>query len=137
MKKHENYPSPRSVIERYLDTLYSQHRLDLVEELIAPETWRHTPGGLTKLTLEESKARIGDFMDKFPEMHFESSVMVVEGEYVTSLWRANLTTKKNGKKLDVSGIEVFRVVEGKIVEAWNQDPAGSVGLWQDSKYEGS
>ena len=126
--------TPRQVIKRYLDTLYNQHRLDLVDELIAEETWRHTPGGLKKLTLAESKARIGAFMDQFPKMEFESSVMVVEGEYVTSVWRAKVTTKKNGKNLELSGIEVFRVVNGKIVEAWNQDPAGGVGLWQDSKY---
>ena len=122
------------MVERYLDTLYNQNRADMVEELIAPETWRHTPGGLEKLTLQESKERIDHYFNVVSKSDYEPSVLVAEGEYVASAWRAKLTHVEHGD-MEISGIEIFRVVEGKIVESWNQDPAFSVGLWQDSQFK--
>ncbi len=124
--------SPTEVVERYLDTLYNQHRLDLVKELIAPNTWRHTPGGVVMLTLEESVTRIGAFLDRFTDIRFISEVMVVQGSLVTAVWSAWLKSK-NGKDLELGGIEVFRVVEGQIVEVWNQEPGASRGIWQPSR----
>ena len=124
--------SPAEVVDLYLDTLYSQHRLDLVRELIAPETWRHTPGGSVMLTLDESIERIGSFLEKFPVIRFEHAASVVEGEMVTSIWNGWLRTQ-DGKDLEIGGIEVFRVVKGQIVEVWNQEPAASRGLWQESR----
>ena len=124
--------SPREVVERYLDTLYSQHRIDLVKELVAPNTWRHTPGGVIMLTIEESVTRIGAFLDRFTNIRFISEVMVVQGSLVTAIWSAWLKSTE-GKDLELGGIEVFRVVEGKIVEVWNQEPAASRGVWQASR----
>ena len=124
--------SPQEVVERYLDTLYSQHRLDLVKELVAPNTWRHTPGGIVMLTLEESITRIGAFLERFSKIRFISEVMVVQGSLVTAVWSAWLQSK-DGKDLELGGIEVFRVVEGQIVEVWNQEPAASRGVWQASR----
>ncbi len=133
MTESTSHRSPREVVERYLDTLYSQNRADMVEELIAPETWRHTPGGLEKLTLQQSKERIDHYFSVVSKSDYEHSVVVAEGEYVASVWRAKLTHVEHGD-MDISGIEVYRVVDGKIVEAWNQDPAYGNGLWKDSRF---
>ena len=124
--------SPQEVVERYLDTLYSQHRIDLVKDLVAPNTWRHTPGGAVMLTLEESVTRIGAFLDRFTNIRFISEVMVVQGSLVTAIWSAWLKSTE-GKDLELGGIEVFRVVEGMIVEVWNQEPGASRGVWQASR----
>ncbi len=128
--------SPREVVERYLDTLYSQHRIDLVKELVAPNTWRHTPGGVVMLNVEESVTRIAAFLDRFTDIRFISEVMVVQGSLVTAIWSAWLKTTQ-GKDLELGGIEVFRVVDGQIVEVWNQEPAASRGVWQASRVTGS
>lgn len=133
MTKSKSHLSPKEVVDRYIHTLYTQNRADLVEELIAPETWRHTPGGLEKLTLQQSKERIDHYMKLVSKSKYEHSVSVVEGEYVASVWRAQITHVEQGD-MEISGIEVYRVVEGKIVETWNQDPAYGLGLWQDSQY---
>lgn len=125
--------SPGEVVERYLDTLYNQHRIDLVKQLVAPNTWRHTPGGVLMLTLEESITRIGAFLERYTKIRFISEVMVVQGSLVTAIWSAWLLSKE-GKDLEIGGIEVFRVVEGQIVEVWNQEPAASRGIWQSSRF---
>lgn len=123
--------TPVRVVERYLHELYNEHRLDLASELMAPETWRHTPGNVTKLTMEQTVERLRAFLDKYPGIGFESSVTIAEGERVTAVWNGKLTTR-SGRQVDVAGIEIFRVVDGKIVEVWNQDPPGGNGLWQPS-----
>ena len=122
---------PTRVVERYLHELYNEHRLDLASELIAAETWRHTPGGVVMLTMGQTIDRLRAFLEKYPGIHFASSVTIAEGERVTAVWNGMLTTR-SGRRVDVAGIEIFRVVDGKIVEVWNQDPPGSPGLWEPS-----
>ncbi len=41
-----------------------------------------------------------------------------DGTMVTVAWNGN-STQKNGKSYVYCGIEVFRVVDGRIVEIWN------------------
>lgn len=126
------YRQPREVVELYLYGLYNQHRIDLVQEIIAAETWRHTPGGLIKLTLEESITRLGAFLDRFPKIEFENTAYVVDGEMVTSIWNGKLQDQ-DANDIDLAGIEVFRVVQGKIVEVWNQEPGYTLGLWHPKR----
>lgn len=123
--------SPRRVIERYYGELYNQHRLDLAPTLIAAETWRYSPGAAEMLTIDQTMARLEAFFERFPEAHFEHGVCVVDGDKVASAWNGHLTLR-SGRQIETSGIEIFRVVDGKIVETWNQDPPGNAGFWPAS-----
>ena len=51
--------SARATVERYLDVLYNERRLDLIPELIADPTWRHKAGEVKSLayTRRSSGAR--------------------------------------------------------------------------------
>ncbi len=115
------------VVETYLDVLYNQRRLDLVPELIADPTWRHAPGEVKSLSLSESMARLSKLLDLCPVLRFETAVRVAEGPMVTVAWNG-WSTQTNGKSYELSGIEIFRVVDGRIVEIWNSREAA--GLWQ-------
>jgi predicted SnoaL-like aldol condensation-catalyzing enzyme len=122
--------SPIEVVETYLDVLYNQRRLDLIPALIAERTWRHAPGKVAVLTLQESIQRLTDLLELCPVLKFETAVRVAEGPMVTVAWNG-WSTQKDGKSYEMSGIEIFRVVEGKIVEIWNSREAA--GLWQAAK----
>ena len=63
-------------------------------------------------------------------MVFETSVRVVEGPMVTVAWNG-WSTQTSGKSYDMSGIEIFRVVDGRIVEIWNSREAR--GTWQAAR----
>ena len=121
--------SPREVIDLYIYQLYNQRRLDLVRDLIAPETWRHKPGKLEKLDLAQSMKRLSDLLDLCPEIRFDNSLVIAEGDKVAIAWNG-WTRQTNGKTYELAGIEIFRVVEGKIVEVWNAREAA--GLWPES-----
>ena len=49
---------------------------------------------------------------------WEVDLSVRDGEFVTVCWNGN-STQRSGKSYVYCGIEVFRVVDGKIVEIWN------------------
>jgi len=122
--------TPVEVVETYLDTLYNKRRLDLIPDLIADPTWRHAPGKVAQLTRQESIQRLTALLELCPVLRFETAVRVVEGPMVTVAWNG-WSTQTSGKSYEMSGIEIFRVVDGKIVEIWNSREAA--GLWQPSK----
>lgn len=122
--------TPVEVVNTYLDVLYNQRRLDLIPELIADPTWRHAPGEVKQLSLAQSIERLTKLLELCPVLRFETSVMVAEGDLVTIAWNG-WSTQTSGKSYELAGIEIFRVVDGRIVEIWNSKEAR--GLWQDPK----
>lgn len=120
----------REVVQRYLDVLYNERRLDLVPDLIADPTWRHKAGEVKALTMAESIARLEATLDLCPVLHFDSVVLHDDGTMVTVNWNG-ASTQRDGKSYEYCGIEVFRVVDGKIVEIWNSRETG--GHWQPAQ----
>ena len=119
--------SARATVERYLDVLYNERRLDLIPELIADPTWRHKAGEVKSLALHETIERLQDTLDLCPELHFDTVVLHDDGTMVTVNWNGR-STQRDGRSFEYCGIEVFRVVDGKIVEIWNSRETG--GHWQ-------
>lgn len=119
--------TPAQVVQTYLDILYNQRRLDLIPDLIADPTWRHAPGSVKKLSLAESIDRLEKLLALCPVLRFESEVTVAAGDKVAVAWNG-WSTQTDGRSYELSGIEIFRVVDGRIVEVWNAREAK--GLWQ-------
>jgi ketosteroid isomerase-like protein len=122
--------SARATVERYLDVLYNERRLDLIPELIADPTWRHKAGEVKSLAMHETIERLQDTLDLCPELHFDTVVLHDDGTMVTVNWNGR-STQRDGRSFEYCGIEVFRVVDGKIVEIWNSRETG--GHWQPSQ----
>ena len=122
--------SARDTVSTYLDVLYNQRRLDLIPELIADPTVRHHAGEVKELDLAASIARLQATLDLCPVLQFATSMMHDDGTLVTVAWNGN-STQANGKSFVYCGIEVFRVLEGRIVEIWNSRETS--GHWQPSQ----
>jgi ketosteroid isomerase-like protein len=120
-------PSARDVVTRYLDVLYNERRLDLIPELISDPTWRHRAGEVRCLTMPETVARLEETLALCPVLHFDTSMLHAGDEMVTVAWNGR-STQTNGKSYEYCGIEVFRVVDGRIVEIWNSRETG--GHWE-------
>jgi ketosteroid isomerase-like protein len=108
----------RQTVTTYLDVLYNQRRLDLIPQLIADPTWRHHAGEVKSLDLAATIARLQATLDLCPVLQFETTMIHDDSTMVTVAWNGN-STQKNGKSYIYCGIEVFRVVDGRIVEIWN------------------
>ena len=103
-----------------------QRRLEVIPELIADPTWRHEAGAVKKLDMAATTARVQASMDRFPTLLFEAAMLSDDGTTVTVVWNGTVTDT-SGKTDRLNGIEVFRIVEGKIVEVWNSPP--TPGHW--------
>jgi SnoaL-like domain len=120
-------PSTREVVERYGRDLYRARNLDLFPELLADPMVRHEAGGETKvLTIADCRARIGGLFEAYRSLEFEVVQLIVDGEFASWTFNGTLTAD-DGTPQVVSGIEVFRVVDGKITEVWN--PPSAPGAW--------
>ena len=58
------------------------------------------------------------YAQNFAKIEFTIHKMMLDGEFVTMLWEVQAKTLQ-GEGFVYSSIEVFRVVDGKIVEFWN------------------
>lgn len=53
-------------------------------------------------------------------------VVITQGDLVSVAWNG-FSTQTSGKSYEFAAVELFRVVDGKIVEIWNSREAR--GLW--------
>ena len=106
--------SALEVVTLYNLEVWNKGRIELVPELCAEQMTRYDANSVTTLDLDEQIARIRHNYDELRPT-FEPIILAGDDEYVTLVW--NVTGRDPNWKW--CGIEVFRVVDGKIVEVWN------------------
>ncbi|MCK9247756.1 MAG: nuclear transport factor 2 family protein [Solirubrobacteraceae bacterium] len=110
--------SPRTVVERYNLELWNERRFELADELLADEMVRHEPGGRTVVTRAQARRRVEDLWASVRHVEFRLLHVIAEGEYCTIVYQADIVLP-DGSADVISSIEVFRVVDGRIVAVWN------------------
>lgn len=110
----------REVVELYNLVVWNQRNPTLAEELFADSVIRHEVGEAHTLTREQAVNRVKDLWELFDSLRFDLNIVVAgdDGEYVAIVYDSTMTTK-DGTDTNVASIEVFRVVDGKIIEVWN------------------
>jgi hypothetical protein len=120
--------SPRSVVERYNLEFWNQRRFELADEIIGDELVRNELGGRVTLTRAEARKRAEDLWAGVEHVEFTLLQTVGDGDLVSIVYQADIT-RRDGTSDAIASIEVFRVVDGKIVEVWNN--AHQHGRWPD------
>ena len=110
----------REVVELYNLVVWNERDFALAEELIGDTVIRHEVGEATQLTHQEAVDRIIDHWAMFKTITFDLNLVVAgdDGEHVAIVYQSPMTLK-DGTKVDVGSMEIFRVVAGKITEVWN------------------
>ncbi|MBU3702962.1 MAG: ester cyclase [Ilumatobacteraceae bacterium] len=112
-------------LRRYTDDVYMARDPEAARQYIADPCLRHEHGHLVTMSIDENVARVRDFLARATTMRFDNVVVVQDDAHVASAYDI---TFGNGDALQtVSGIEIFRVVEGKITETWNSSI--QAGAW--------
>jgi hypothetical protein len=106
--------APVDVVRRYLDEIYHAGRTELVREITADGVVRHDPGGTRTLDHDAQIARIEADLPQWSPW-FTAEVLAGDAEYAVLVWTAR------GRSADrlLTGIEVFRVRDGRITDVWN------------------
>ncbi|MFQ6046928.1 MAG: ester cyclase [Gemmatimonadales bacterium] len=112
----------KALVRRYYEML-DKGDMDAIAELFAEDIlWRFS--GMGALDKKGIEGLIQGFRTAFPDMRHTLDAQTAEGDWVTTPLTFTATHKGDmmgvpppGKRVDVRGINVHRVVEGKIVEA--------------------
>jgi predicted SnoaL-like aldol condensation-catalyzing enzyme len=112
--------SAREVVELYNLVVWNERDFELAEKLLADTVIRHEVGQAHTQTREQAVARVRDTWNSLGALRFDLNIVVAgdDGEYVTIVYDSTITTK-DGDDVPIASIEVFRVVNGQIVEVWN------------------
>ena len=110
----------REVVELYNLVVWNERDFDLAEELMGDSVVRHEVGEAQTLTHEQAVQRIVDNWAMFDKLRFDLNLVVAgdDGEHVAIVYQSPMELK-DGTKTSVGSMEIFRVVDGRIVEVWN------------------
>lgn len=120
--------SRKEASRRFLDEAFNQGRLDVVDELVAPEFVSHDPGVPSGETTgpEAVKELIAGYRAAFPDLHLTIDDQIEEGDRVATRWTAVGThdgdfwgMEPTGRQATVRGITIDRYEGERAVESWS------------------
>lgn len=112
-------PESKKAVFRRLVDIYATCNLSALEEVIAPDYVGHASAG--DRDFEGFRQSILHFHNLFvyDQTSFEVNDQFVEGEKVATRMTAHVKVKATGEPITLIGINLARIVRGKIVEEWN------------------
>jgi len=115
------------IVRRFTAEVYNEKRLDAIPRYVADTFVDHSPGtppGPHGPDFVRSQAE--QTFAGMPDTHFEILHLFSEGDMVAMHWRVQGTASatfggggSTGRKIDVEGISLFRMEDGKIAESWD------------------
>jgi steroid delta-isomerase-like uncharacterized protein len=122
-------------VRRLVDECVNANRPDLLADMVAPDVRIHpaTPGGAPDIKgIEGLTTAFGRFHDAFPDLHITMDDVIAADHQVAARWTATGTHRgqlagipATGRAVRWSGIDVYRLDHGIVVEWWrNDDYAG-------------
>jgi steroid delta-isomerase-like uncharacterized protein len=120
----------KTIARRVLDALWNQEHFAFVDEMVASDydghssTVFHGPDGAIQFVPKMRHA--------FPDFRFTVEEQIAEADRVVTRWTIRGTHEgefqgvpASGRHMTMTGITVFRVANGKLIEGWtNEDLLG-------------
>ena len=126
----------KAMVRRLFEELFNEGRLEVADELGAPDLVLHSP------TLdapgrgpESIKEFVGGLRRGFPDFHMEIEQELQDDGYVVTRWRTTRQTHlgpymgipPTGRAITMTGIDIFHIRDGRIREIWIEiDALGGV-----------
>jgi steroid delta-isomerase-like uncharacterized protein len=125
----------KRVVRRLYDELFSKWNLAVIDELIAPDFIGHElPPGMPRGP-EGIRQFYAGIRAGLPDLKLTVEDMIAEGDRVVVRWRGRATHQgeflgipRTDKPVSITGIAIYRVSKGKVVERWVEvDLLGATG----------
>jgi steroid delta-isomerase-like uncharacterized protein len=114
----------KALAKRAFEEILSGGRFELTEQLYAKDFVNH--GIHRNASLEEDQAALKGWHQAFSDISIVPEKLIAEGDLVTVYWIARGTNTgignglpATGKKAELAGITIWRIVDGKIKEEWS------------------
>jgi steroid delta-isomerase-like uncharacterized protein len=100
---------------------------DVLEEVYASDLVWHEPDQDVR-GLEEARQFFGVYKSAFPDLHATVEDAIAEGDQVVTRWTIRGTHQgeieefgpATGRQIEIKGITIHRIEDGKIVEEWER-----------------
>ncbi|HLC35504.1 MAG TPA: ester cyclase [Anaerolineales bacterium] len=117
-----------AIVRRYRE-IHNKNQLDQLGEVLAADFVGHAllPGAPSGL--EGAKMVHLGGLAAFPDAQVTTEDLIAEGDKVVERWTQTMThtgvsmfgaPTGSGKKVKITGISIYRIASGKIVEHWSQ-----------------
>jgi steroid delta-isomerase-like uncharacterized protein len=114
----------KAIAIRAFEEILSRGRYELAEQFYARNFVNH--GIHSDVRLEEDQAALKGWHAAFPDVVIVPEKLIAEDDLVTIYWIARGTNTgtgnglpATGKKAELAGITIWRIVDGKIKEEWS------------------
>lgn len=124
----------KRLFQRYFDEVTNKGNFDLIDEMFAADYAHHDPANPDRAIggVGDVKFHLMALRNAFPDVKFQVEDMIEEGDRILVRWTATLThtgdyfgIPPSGKAATISGMNLWRVTDGKAVEGWvNRDDIG-------------
>ena len=117
----------RSLVRRFYDQVWNRGNVDVANEVFAEDYVRHDLRPTQALPGGAGQAKIAaDFRAAFPDLRMVVDLILAEDDLVAARWTTEGTHSgawggrpPTGKHATFSGVNIFRIRDGKVVELWN------------------
>jgi len=122
----------KAIVRRDFEEIWHQGNLSVIDEIYTTDYIRHDAVIGDMQGPEGVKQVVTMYHTAFPDLHLTIEDIIAEGDKVAYRWTGSGTHKgelmgiaPTGKQETITGINIFRIASGKIVEGWiNSDALG-------------
>ena len=114
-----NLPESRKAIFRTLVDLYAAGDVSALDQVIPPDYVGHTSAGDRDRQGFLQSILFFHSLYVYNQDSFRIEDQLVDGEKVVTRMTANVKVRETGDSITLLGINIARIVDGKIVEEWN------------------
>jgi steroid delta-isomerase-like uncharacterized protein len=120
----------KATCRRFIQQIFNEGNISVIRDFVSPDSLQHdledvpAPSGRSP---ERMADMIQAYRHAFPDLRVQIQDQIAENDRVVTCLRMRGTQKGpllgiggSGKKVDVFGIRVDRLAEGKITESWFQ-----------------
>ena len=115
----------KALLLRFDAEVWNAGDVSVMDELFAPDYINHDPSLGQPPDREGHKRVIAMVREALPDLRETVDDLVAEDDRVVFRWTVTATherdfmgTPATGKRIEFSGIEIYRIADGRIVERW-------------------
>jgi steroid delta-isomerase-like uncharacterized protein len=126
----------KQIVLRFYDEVWGKGNVDIAFEIFAEDYVRHDLRPSAGAAGPEGQRKIAtDFRRAFPDLAMRVDLVLAEDDLVAARWTTTGThtgpwagVEPTGKRVTFSGVNIFRLEGGRVVELWNH--RDDLGLMQ-------
>lgn len=114
----------KEIALEYANNIWNHKDISIIDKLVYPDVLIHSLLGVYH-GAQALRDVVQVWLTGFPDLKVENDIVIAEKDLVSLQWRARGThkgefkgKKPSGKPVAYSGVTVYRIKDGQIVEYW-------------------